>query len=354
MTISGIFALKEQETNGAIHTNAVDIKINNYTIDENGQEVDYGNEPKIVVPGDVISLIPKVSNQGMDCYLRIKVFYIDENTNFENYVTNFLGDFTKQGDYYYYNKTFKSGENLKIFDTIKIPDDIDDIFTNGYIKLTITAEAVQSKNFKPDYELEDPWNGVEPTETTNETYDIDNKNSKIYVKYEDNTDTNINISNDFFEKASSLVPGDVITSTIEIDNKDKNNANFFLHFDKSNNSQEEIELLDQITLIITNKDGKEIYNGKLSTNDKIFLGKYNKGDKDSLQFKIIVPADLDNKYENINPKLSLVFSAEYEKNNPKTGDTIYLATAIFLISSVCFIAVIVLYCKERKKNSDEE
>ena len=192
MSISGIFAFVSQETNGVISTDIVDIKITNFKLDENNTEIEYSNESSQVTPGDVISIIPKINNNGMNCYLRVKVKYINDNTDFTNYVTGFSGDFTKYGDYYYYNKVFNSAEQVKLFDTIKIPEDINEQSTStGKIELVITAEAIQDRNFEPDYSLSDPWKNVQPEATINNTYEIDEENSKVMINYEDETEKDI-------------------------------------------------------------------------------------------------------------------------------------------------------------------
>ena len=348
MTISGIYALNKQETSGKINTSEVDIEIQNYRLNDNNEEVEC-EETTIVSPGDIVSIIPKVSNNGIDCYLRFKAFYIDNNTDFSNYVTGLTSDFNKYGDYYYYKGILKTSEVLKLFDTIKIPNDVETITTNGKIKLEITVEAIQDKNFNPDYTLDDPWKGEEPTETINEQYDIDDENSNIYVTCENDIEKDILVSSDFFEDAKNLLPGDEFIDTIEINNTDKKEVEYFLRLDTDKNSDIESELLKQIKLIITNEEGQEIYNGSLYIKDKISLGKYKKGEKDKLYFNVIVPTKLDNRFENLNPKISLIFSAEYDSKNPGTGDYIDLATTIFLLSSIGFITIKVIYYKERKK-----
>ena len=82
----------------------------------------------------------------MDCYLRIKVNYIDDETNFINYVTGFSEDFTKYGEYYYYNTILKSKDNVKIFDSITIPEDVSSRISDGKIKLEVIAEAIAEAN----------------------------------------------------------------------------------------------------------------------------------------------------------------------------------------------------------------
>ena len=98
MCISGIYALANQTTNGTFSTSIVDIEIQTFKLDNDNNEVEYNDEDKKVMPGDVISLIPKICNLGEDCYLRFKVNYYNENTDFIDYVEGFTTEFSKYGE----------------------------------------------------------------------------------------------------------------------------------------------------------------------------------------------------------------------------------------------------------------
>ena len=163
MTISGIYALTEQGVNGALSTSTVDLEIGTYILDDESNEIEYADD-KEVLPGEEVQFIPKVFNKGTDCYLRIKIDYINDAINFEDYVSNFSTKFTQYGDYYYYDGTFNAQDIIELFDKIKIPDNAETLAVNRVLKIEIIAEAMQTNNFTPDYTLEDPWKGIEPTE----------------------------------------------------------------------------------------------------------------------------------------------------------------------------------------------
>lgn len=365
MSISAIYAMSNEMTNGVISTGIVDIKIDTYQI-SNGQEVSYGDTKKKVTPGEVVSIIPKIANYGENCYVRVKVNYINSNTDFKNYVTNFSSDLNKVGEYYYYNKILKPKESIKLFDTIKIPDNIYDLITGREIQLEIIAEAIQDKNFEPDYTLAEPWKNVNPTKCINTSYSIDAEGqySKIDIKYEDDINNDIIIPEEFFENLKTAMPGDTFTNYLEIKNLNKKSVKYFLRFATEELNAKNIELLSFIDLTITNQEGKVIYTGKLLTQDKILLGKYSLNEGDKLEFKVSVPNDLDNEYVNLNPKLSLIFTADYkgykenkenkekqqEKHikNPITGDSIDWDITIFLLSSIGLIVVILVEYFERR------
>ena len=263
MSISGILAITNQTTNGELSTGIVDIKIQNYKIDNNGQEIAESNDNQEVMPGETISLIPKIHNLGMECYVRMKVTYIDENIDFSNYVTGLSNDLTKHGNYYYYNKVLNPGENIKIFDTIRIPENLDQNNTEKELKLIITAEAVQYRNFEPDYSQEDPWKGVTPTKTIKNSYEINDKGYKITIEYEDGANNDILVPNNFLDKMNTVLPGDSFKDSIKINNNSQKRTKYYIKLGHKETRTNEKELLKQVNLIITNKEGKIIYNGNL-------------------------------------------------------------------------------------------
>ena len=373
MNISGIYALTNQATNGSLSTGVVDIKIQTYKLN-NGNEEIYSNVTK-VSPGEVISFIPKIDNLGEGCYVRVKIKYIDENLDINDYITSFSNDLEKYGEYYYYNKVLKTGEKLQLFDTIRIPENISNV-GNIEIPLEIIAEAVQEKNFKPDYSKEDPWGGIKPEKRIDNNININTnkEKSKITIKYENSTDSNINVPNNFLENISKVMPGDSFKEYVEINN-DKKNAKYYMQIIIDEKYLLEKELLSKIKLYITNKHGQVIFDGNIENTGRVLIGDYNLTEDDKLEFDVIVPDDIGNEYTTLNPILDIVFSAEYDDmpneqqnsgsitqnenninnyiqnllTNPKTGDKIDWAITMFFASSIGLIITIILGYREKKK-----
>ena len=323
--------------------------------------------------GDDVSIIPKVQNLGEDCYLRVKVEYINAETNYEDYIINMSSDFQLYEEYYYYKNVVQSGDVIKIFDGVKIPEDI----RQKKIKLTITAQAIQAKNFEPDYTLSDPWKNIQPTESSNTSYDLDSKNNSITVLFEDGVEKYVTIKNDFFKNIPNIVPGDVYEDIIEINNKLGDNAKYYLDY---KHLEKEYELLKKLDLVITNKDGIIVYSGKIDDINHVLLGTYKNNDNDKLVLKLLVPTDLKNAFELIIPKFELIISADYNEKkiiennterggiisenieniienggifvvNPFTGDSINLSIIIFLISALGLICIMILTYKKNKNNN---
>ena len=372
MTISGVYAVITPGVSGALSTSAVDIEVKNYTLNDNNEEIEYDNN-NTIIPGNEMTFIPKIFNKGVNCYLRIKVNYINDNINFEDYVTNFSDKFKKYGDYYYYDGVFSSNDNIKVFDTIKIPNNAESLSTNKTLKIEVIAEAVQEDNFVPDYNMtENPWKGIVPTKNISNSANMNiDENAKVNIKYENNTENDISVPDSFLENTKRLLPGDNFVENIVINNNDKDNAKYYLKIDVNENDEDTKKLLSQINLEITNEKG-ELFKGKFFNNGKILIGALNINEKENLKFKISVPPELSNEYSNIVPDFSIRFLAEYdEKNggglnndsnsnnavpniinifkNPKTGDKIDIVLLIFLLSSIGLVITIILDYRERKK-----
>ena len=354
MTISGIYALTEQGVNGALSTSTVDLEIGTYILDDESNEIEYADD-KEVLPGEEVQFIPKVFNKGTACYLRIKIDYINDTINFEDYVSNFSTKFTQYGDYYYYDGTFNAQDIIELFDKIKIPDNAETLAVNRVLKIEIIAEAMQTNNFTPDYTLEDPWKGIEPTENERNTYSIDvDDDSQLIIRYQDRTEEDIGVPNNFLERTRKLLPGDSFVEDIQINNKNKKNAKYYMKIDVDENDEETRKLLSQIDLIIRSGD-EIIYQGKFFNEEKILLAMLNVGGSKNIQFEVSAPIELSNEYTNILPQFSITFLAEYEVEksplSPKTGDNITISLLTFLLSSIALVIIIILSARERKNKN---
>lgn len=361
MSISGIYAATSSLNNGNFNTSGIDIKVQIYKLNSENVIVKYDDNNKIVVPSEVVSFIPKIENNGASCYVRAKIFYIDENIEASDYITGISNEWKKYGDYYYFLEAVSPEENIKLFDTIKIPENVREITHNSKLKLEIVAEAVQEKNFEPDYTKDDPWKGIVPVQSTNIEYDIDTTDDEnVTITYENGANGDVEISNGFFDDMKNIMPGDTYSSSIKIKNTNKENAKYYLKLNLDGLTEKEIDLLNEIDLVITNKAGKVIYKGKVKDAQNILLGKYNIGEEDEFNLKISVPIDLSNKYAGIYPKLNWTFSVDYDKDttkenndnqnksNPQTGDKINVSITIFLISSMGLLVVMLLDYKEKR------
>lgn len=152
----------------------VDIELNEYTIDNNGQKVKC-HEIKNVIPGEKISKVIEITCKpgSADCYIRTKININNKNeelTENENLITikNLDIDKTKwlycnQDGYWYYNLKLTQDSNSAIlFTKIDMPLKINNMFALEEFEINVTVESIQAKNFTPNFneDSKNPWFGI--------------------------------------------------------------------------------------------------------------------------------------------------------------------------------------------------
>lgn len=100
------------------------------------------------VPNATIGKYVKIENTGENsAYIRVKVNVEGLGADKElglNYNTT---DWTKEGDYYYYNdKVEVGGDTEVLFSEVTVPSDLGNDYTGDSISIIINAEAIQADN----------------------------------------------------------------------------------------------------------------------------------------------------------------------------------------------------------------
>ena len=352
-SVSGIYALTNDvinNTESTISTSYVDIKLEEY---QNGEP--YTKENEVVMPGELVQLNSRINNIGIDCYVRAKLTYTLNNTEYEesNYINGDYKNWTKKGDYYYYNSVLEQNKIINLFDTIQIPNEMINESDGDTIIVHILVEAVQAKNFDGN------WDGVEIKEAVDRSYSMDS-DGKSEIIYENNAEKYIDIGDGFFDNLGGLLPGDSITDQITIKNNSYNNIKYYLSIDTRNLTQEEISLLENGNITIKNDKGEELSNGKLTDVNNLLLGIYQSGQKGTITFTISIPSNLDNEYSKIATKIIWVFSVEEGRKdiNPDTWDMRFdWSITLFMFSALGLLIVMILEKYERdniEKNKIEK
>ena len=347
-SISGIYALTNDiinNTESTISTSYVDIKLEQY---QNGES--YTKENEVVVPGEVVPLNTKINNLGIDCYVRAKITYTLNNTQYNesNYINGDYKNWTKKDDYYYYDSVLNQSEVINLFDAIQIPNEITNESSGDTLIVHILVEAVQAKNFDGN------WDEVDIKEAVNRSYSMDSE-GKSEIIYENNADKYIDIGDGFFNNLGGLLPGDNITDQVTINNNSNNKIRYHLSIDKKNLTDEETDLLKNVNITIKNSKGEELYNGKLTEVNNLLLGIFNSGSNGIITFTISIPSNLDNEYSKIATKIIWVFSVEEEKSgiNPETWDLRFdWSITLFVFSALGLLIVMIL--EKREKNNIEK
>lgn len=325
-------------------TGIVDIELTEYQ--KNGDTEELWVNKAEVLPADEISKIPRIHNDGNDCYVRAKITFTGTDEVDDECLYGMTNDWVKADDgYYYYKKILPHGEDVDIFQGIKIPDNFSQNMEGNTFYIDIAVDAIQSKNFTPNFETASPWGSVEILECEKEgQYDVSTfkkSDSKAFqITYQGDSKKLIRNHEDFFDNFPYLMPGDTYSDGIDIVNNSNNDIKLYFRSEALDDS----ELLDKILLEITTiVDGeyKVLYSGTLRAeelSEDVILGVIPKGEKAYFDFKIEVPAELNNKYTILDSYVRWIFSTSpieeiIETNkptetNPPTNETISTVTTV--------------------------
>ena len=307
------------------------------------------------MPGEVILLNSIIKNLGVDCYIRAKITYKVNDTEYDerNYISGDYNNWNKVDDYYYYDSVLEKKDSLDLFDSIKIPKELENQSDNNQIIVDIKVEAIQAKHFDGNWENQEIINAID------RSYSIDPE-GKSTIIFENNSEKYLDYIDNFFDNLGYLLPGDNISDQILINNKSNNRLKYYLTVDTSNLTEEENKLLDKVNLKIKNSNGT-IKEEKITEIDEVLLGTYNSGTNEIIDFSISIPTSLNNEYSKIASKIIWIFSVEEEKRsiNPETWDMRFdWSITLFFCSALGLLIVMILEKKENdiieNKNSKEK
>lgn len=269
-------------------TGGVGVETNTYILDENGNKTDMANKDGLY-PGELIGYVIEVKNTAMPAYLRTKVEVV---SNVDISITDMLkgisSDWVYTNGYYYYKKSVDQGAVVQLCSKLKVPDNND--LVNGGFSIKVRSEAVQSKNFKPDFGDDDPWHGmtVEKGKKEGIMYSVEksfavNKDSKFAGSVD---------KKKILSQAGNLMPGDTITDSLVI----TSNKHAKVTLKATYGIKTYPDQKDLMKLKISS-GGKSIYTGSLFSDtlkNGIILGEYGVKGKDTLTFTLTMDKNLTN------------------------------------------------------------
>lgn len=357
-TGSVIYAMPEVSTENHFETGIVDIALNEYRLVD-GEEEKWETAENIL-PGQDISKIPRIHNIGNDCYIRVKFTFRDTDEELEDTIYGMDESWSKESDgYYYYHEVLKSGDDLDIFQGLIVPQDFSQEAEGTEFFLDVDVDAIQSKNFIPDYDLNSPWGDIHIVVSEKEgEYDITSfapgDSQEFRVEYQGDANKVITNAEDFFENFPVLMPGDEYEDSADLVNSSGNDVKLYFKSEAMYNT----ELLDKVNIIITSDiSGKTetVYEGPIRADElseNKLLGIIPKNSKGKLNFKILVPEELDNEYSVLADCVKWVFSTEpIIPDKVKTGDNqtvgLYLMTAGISLA----LGTVLVTVKSRKENA---
>lgn len=335
-------------------TGAVDIRLRTFT-EKEGREIKFSGS-NVLEHGQDIPYIPRLTNMGSDCYIRVAIFAGNKlsNKNIAGECYGISDEWKYAKGYLYYTRPFKTGETVDICRGFKFPGFWEHCREN-VLKVTTNVDAVQKANFVPDFESDGPWGEIIITNSEINGEGLVNtaKPGKSNVEIINTDDSkNVFIEDDKFFDELFFMPGDVKRGTVKIVNKSSRRARIFFKAKCRTGA-----LSDGLELEIDNgeKNNKRIFHrGLLSERELLeyrVIAEMDKRSSREIKFKISMPESAENSYMMLKQNIKWYFAADaYGSANeaePKTGEI-----SVFLIFSlVCFtISSICIYLTVGRKN----
>jgi len=281
------------------------------------------DESQLVVPNQTINQEIRIHNIAKPAWVRVKLEYrglvgVSEIETSSIGITS--SDWIKRGNYYYYTKSMENDSYIDLCNSLTIPKDWDSSYTGKSFNVLITTEAVQKRNFTPNFGSHDPWFGT-IVETSVKNKDISNNvtnTQSFQVIFKDGTQELIRVGDDFFSNFGYMMPGDTLTDYVRITNNYSKSVEICFRTDSTLDSK----LLNLMQLEIRLGDNI-LYKGSLSSESLqggISLGKYAKGDSNNLIYVLTLPSNAGNEYAQERAEVKWVFSSSLSSGKTTTTD----------------------------------
>lgn len=308
------------EAENEITTGDAAITLVEYELDESGNERVY-RDGKLVLPGQKVSKIVRIVNEAQPVWIRLQVTYEDAafDGNCRDELLEGIDDCWKKiGSYYYCLNPLEEGAQVDFFREIQIPKEWDSSVSEQEFGLTVTAQAIQSVHFQPDFLAENPWFGV-PIETCVHT-EHQQKNEmdegRFEIVFENGTEGFVKDSNDFFSDFSAMMPGDTMTGCLEFGSHFGRGVRISFRSEVPEEQSEDAwRLLEDLKLTIRSQD-RILYDGNLLAEglkeELTLIEKLQSGDKELITYSLYMPEELGNTSALQSAKVRWIFSAAYE------------------------------------------
>lgn len=315
--MTATYAEKIASTNGELATDGVDVKIT------------ATQDKKLIAPNMTVHYEPVILYKGVDAYVRFKLDISSEEITLYNF-RGLSDNWVRKGEYYYYTKPVKHNTALSTFKSFHIPEHWDEgmpeEFMNSKFNITAYCDAVQAKNFTPDFNSDEPWGELVIQDNSYDGNSYTGEKMKDFdsIRLKFKGASQFSLSSDEMIK-SNILPGDTYKNSINLSNIGERDMEVFFSVDEEN-APDVYNLLDALKLRIS-IDGKEFYNGDLRAaelNSWKNLVYMDKGSSHKLTYEIHAPAELDNMYEEKINDFTWNFKVREAEDGPKTGDTEYL------------------------------
>lgn len=309
----------ETEVINTVGVGDVNISLSEYELDDNGNEIPYENQ-KQVLPGQKVDKIVRITNKANTAWIRAKLEYTsaDGINRLSDEMVSLSSDrWIKAGDYYYYKEALDKNASIDFIDKVMIPPEWDESYAEKSFSIVVTANAVQTKNFTPDFTSDDPWFGTVIETCVHSAYDTKNVGQQDFsVSFEGGAEGLVKVGDNFFGNWGTLMPGDVVTDTVDVKNSYHKPVTMYF---RTETIADDI-LLKALKLQIKNGEAI-IYDGTLDgvIQDHIKLAYLKPEETATLTYTLTVPAKLNNEYAMASTKTKWIFFAELRTSSGGGG-----------------------------------
>ena len=346
------------ETVNNIGLGNVSISLNEFKVDAAGKEtpIEGNSDRKIILPGETISKLSKITVNGHKSWIRAKVM-VDGDRKITDLDPSWviLADdehWAKRKDFWYYTEPVDHGKTIRFTKEVRVPGTEENSVRNTSFNVVVWADAVQYDNFKPDFNAEDPWFGTVVETSVYDTFrNKPTGETHFFVSYEGGAQGLIANTGDLFDNFRTLMPGDRVQDSVVIGNGYHQPVRLYFRIEGTEND----ELARQVRLRVRAGE-MQIFSGTLKdAMNEMYLAYMTPKWQAVLTYELEVPETLKNEFELEHTHQKWIFRAELntpQRITPKTGDSSSLAAAGILLSisvAVAAAAVLILNLERRKR-----
>ena len=362
LVLAGVLCYGAVRTSGEIlsHLETGGVKIGIETF--NYKEGTFTKLPQeVIVDCDKpVSYVPRITNHGATCYLRIR--FVAKAGTEELELTDHLQDiqdgWLSKGEYLYYQKPVGYGKSVDVCQSFQLPEEWD-FYQDKVLQIQAEADALQAKNFIPDFTSETPWGDLVVTASRIEA---DNRLEAVEPVGDDLQEMEGNPCSvvadrekglvmeqgDFFSHVMFL-PGDSRRESLQLSNQETRRIQILLKAE-----WEKSPFLDRIQLKIDNGDG--FYDGILTgaqLRDYRLLATLDPGETKTVDVTLSFPESADNPYQQSSDDIRWFFAIKEESSRgfPVTGDAVFW---VIFAAVCCGAAIAGAWCLRRKRRDEQE
>lgn len=304
-------AVNNPQIKGSLESSKVQVK------------VDVEGDSKNVVAGENIEKEVYITNLGTECYIRITPQFSKNERDLANLVLGVSESWINLEGVYYYTASLSENEKIQFCTGVEIPLTAE----GGNMDFSITAEAIQSANFYPDFDSANPWGDVDilSAKDEDEEYEINsvekdtkgNRGEGMEIYYNEDAKRMISNFDEIFSSVPDLHPGDSFTEVIELHNPTESEKVFYIA-----DMTDESELLKHIGVEVSSEisgEVKNLYKGTLADDkngEYLEVGTLAPGETGKLIVGVNMAEEAGNEASGLSGHVALSLDAENKGEKP--------------------------------------